>query len=184
MEQRADKQIWAISLIMQLLLILLAQLVGVFLLKENLILKLLNDINVILIGKGLFLGLALFGLVLVNYLYVGFLTEWSKRVVLPVLKQFEFKWLLAMGGLAGVSEELFFRGALQPLIGIILASLLFGFVHYYGKRDLLPYGIIAAVMGLIMGLAFEATNSLVVPVVAHSTYNVAVILALKKGVFD
>jgi membrane protease YdiL (CAAX protease family) len=73
---------------------------------------------------------------------------------------------------------------LQPVIGIVPASLLFGFVHYWGHKELVLYGIIATAMGFVMGAAFAYTGEILVPVVAHSVYNFLVLTALSKGLFD
>jgi len=77
-------------------------------------------------------------------------------------------WLAAWSGLA---EEAFFRGALQPRVGLIAASLLFGLAHLVPRRDLWPWSIFAVVVGLLLGVLFEATGNLVAPVVAHAGIN-------------
>ncbi|MBL4869428.1 MAG: CPBP family intramembrane metalloprotease [Robiginitomaculum sp.] len=89
-------------------------------------------------------------------------------------------WELAVVALAaGVGEEALFRGMLQswfitsigsaysPLIGILLASILFGLVHYVTTE----YAILAAVMGLYFGLLFWRTEDLIVPITVHFLYD-------------
>jgi hypothetical protein len=72
---------------------------------------------------------------------------------------------------SGVAEEAFFRGVLQPALGWLLASLIFGLVHFAPKRELLPWTGFALVAGLVLGALFESTGNLVAPIVAHVGIN-------------
>lgn len=72
---------------------------------------------------------------------------------------------------SGVAEEVFFRGALQPVLGWLLASLVFGLVHFVPKRELLPWTGFALIAGLVLGALFESTGNLVAPIVAHVGIN-------------
>jgi membrane protease YdiL (CAAX protease family) len=76
---------------------------------------------------------------------------------------------IALGLSAGISEELLFRGAVQPRLGLVLTTLLFTIGH-------LQYGLTLAtlqifVIGLIWGLMRKRTNNTVVCIVSHATYN-------------
>jgi membrane protease YdiL (CAAX protease family) len=77
--------------------------------------------------------------------------------------------LLAL--VSGLVEEAFFRGALQPRLGLVLASLIFGLAHLVPKRELLPWAGIAIGMGFLLGGLFIATGNLVAPVVTHIGVN-------------
>jgi membrane protease YdiL (CAAX protease family) len=72
---------------------------------------------------------------------------------------------------SGLGEELFFRGALQPRVGLILATVLFGAVHFVPRRELLPWTGFAMAAGLVLGVLFDWTGSVVAPVVAHTVVN-------------
>jgi len=78
---------------------------------------------------------------------------------------------VALGLASGVAEEAFFRGALQPSLGWLLASLLFGLVHFAPRRELLPWTGFAFGAGMLLGALFEITGNLVAPVVAHVVIN-------------
>jgi membrane protease YdiL (CAAX protease family) len=78
-------------------------------------------------------------------------------------------WLLAL--LSGVAEEAFFRGALQPQVGLLAASLLFGAAHFVPRRELWLWTGFSIAAGLLLGWLFEATGNLVAPVVAHAAIN-------------
>jgi membrane protease YdiL (CAAX protease family) len=78
---------------------------------------------------------------------------------------------LVLAVLSGVAEEAFFRGALQPLVGLVAASLAFGLVHLVPRRELLPWTGFAVAAGFLLGALFEATGDLVAPIVAHTAVN-------------
>jgi membrane protease YdiL (CAAX protease family) len=77
--------------------------------------------------------------------------------------------LLAL--LSGVAEEAFFRGALQPHTGVVVASLLFGLAHFIPRREFLPWTAFSVAAGLLLGVLFEQTGNLVAPVVTHFGVN-------------
>ena len=77
--------------------------------------------------------------------------------------------LLALA--SGLGEELFFRGALQPVLGLLLTSLIFGALHIGPKKVFLAWTFWAFVMGLLFGAIFELTGVLWGPVLAHVGIN-------------
>ena len=81
---------------------------------------------------------------------------------------------------AGVGEELFFRGVLQPEIGLVPASIVFGLLHM-GGRGTFAFGCWVAVMGLALGMLANISEGLVGPIVAHSAYDAAAIGYLRWG---
>ncbi|MFB6097253.1 MAG: lysostaphin resistance A-like protein [Haloferacaceae archaeon] len=81
-------------------------------------------------------------------------------------------------------EELVYRGVVQglyreafgPTVAIGVASLLFGVSHWLalvgvGGTGKLVYVLIAAVLGVGLGLTYEWTGNLVVPIAVHGLYN-------------
>jgi membrane protease YdiL (CAAX protease family) len=80
------------------------------------------------------------------------------------------------------AEEFLFRGVVQglfrkaygPLPAVVMASALFGVVHYFalgGQGSKWAYVAIAAVLGLLLGLLYEKTENLAVPIAVHGIYN-------------
>jgi membrane protease YdiL (CAAX protease family) len=72
---------------------------------------------------------------------------------------------------SGLGEELLFRGALQPELGLVFTSILFGGAHLVPRWPIALWSLYAVGIGLLFGWAFEATGSLWVPVVAHAVVN-------------
>ena len=88
-----------------------------------------------------------------------------------LLGRLESPTILALALSSGIGEEVFFRGALQPAVGWVIASLIFGLVHIGPGRRFLPWTIWAVLMGFLLGGIFELTGSLVGPLVAHVWIN-------------
>lgn len=81
------------------------------------------------------------------------------------------------------AEEYLFRGVVQgrlrgafgPVGAILGASLLFGSMHFGNWTGSLGtvvgWALLIAGVGVIMGLLYERTNNLTVPIIAHAVYN-------------
>ena len=82
--------------------------------------------------------------------------------------------------LSGIAEELLFRGALQPQVGYVLASLVFGLVHFVPDRRFLPWTASAVLMGFVLGGLLELTGSVVAPIVAHVLVNFFNLLQIRR----
>jgi len=73
--------------------------------------------------------------------------------------------------MSGIAEEALFRGVLQPRVGLVVASLLFGLAHFVPRRELLPWSAFAVLAGLLFGRLFDATGNLLAPTLAHVLIN-------------
>lgn len=73
--------------------------------------------------------------------------------------------------LSGFAEELFFRGAMQPTLGVALTSLVFGAVHFGPTRRFWVWTVWAGVMGLVFGALVALTGNLYGAVLAHLVIN-------------
>ena len=78
---------------------------------------------------------------------------------------------VALALASGIGEEAFFRGAMQPELGLLPTSLCFALAHFVPRRDLLPWTAFSLAAGLVLGGLFEATGNVVAPVVAHAVVN-------------
>lgn len=72
---------------------------------------------------------------------------------------------------SAVGEELLFRGVLQPMWGLVAASLLFALAHVPFERALWPWPVFAFVAGLVFGGLYALTGAVLAGVVAHALVN-------------
>lgn len=86
--------------------------------------------------------------------------------------------LLELGCLsvvAGISEEVLFRGVIQPGLGawmpevgaLLVASAIFGLVHAASR----VYALFASAMGLYLGVLFMLQGNLIPPILTHALYD-------------
>ncbi len=78
---------------------------------------------------------------------------------------------IVLAATSSVGEELAFRAALQPTVGLLAATLLFALAHVPFHRDLALWPLFAFVVGGAFGLLFEGTGAALAPTVAHFTVN-------------
>lgn len=83
---------------------------------------------------------------------------------------------LILGLLAGLPEEILFRGAIQPLLGLPLTALIFGALHTISRA----YFIYAGIAGLILGALALWRGDLWSATAAHAVYDAAIFLMLAR----
>ncbi|MEQ1946409.1 MAG: type II CAAX endopeptidase family protein [Bryobacteraceae bacterium] len=106
-----------------------------------------------------------------THLHVRY-AEFTKFSLVAIGTFFGILWVVALG------EEFFFRGLLQqwltawtgkPWMGLVLASMLFGSVHFwYGQFPNWRFASLAAVAGLFYGMAFRKAKSIRASMVTHA----------------
>ena len=79
--------------------------------------------------------------------------------------------ILAYAGLSSIAEEMLFRGALQPILGIIPTSIAFGLLHIAPGRKFFPWPLQAIAMGFAFGGLYWLSGDLTAPIMAHFTIN-------------
>ncbi len=98
-----------------------------------------------------------------------------EQIILPLFKGAPVGSVALVAILAGIGEELLFRGVVQdglslmlgPAVALILASLLFGLAHAVTPT----YFLIASLMGAYLGWLYLHTGNLLVPVIVHALYD-------------
>ena len=121
-------------------------------------------------GLGVGTGLVLVGL------------TWAIGRFLPALRELEIEFQKVLGPLecrqiiwlallSATAEECLFRGTLQPWIGYVPTSILFGLLHFVPIRVFLPWTAFAIVAGFVFGALFDHTGNLIAPIVAHALVN-------------
>jgi uncharacterized protein len=79
-------------------------------------------------------------------------------------KEMSARQIVFIAASASITEEIFFRGALVPTAGVIVASLAFGALHL---RAGFGWAMLAGVFGIALGIVFMASGSLTGPLLAH-----------------
>lgn len=106
--------------------------------------------------------------------------------VTPLFTNLKIPDLALIALLAGTGEELFFRGWLQGAlinkfdvwIGILIASAIFGLVHYLSPT----YAIYAGLTGIYLGLIYQISGNLYIVMVIHALYDfVALVYLVRRG---
>ena len=106
------------------------------------------------------------------------------ELLVPAFARWTVGELLMVSLLAGVGEELLFRGVLQPALAgplgwwwaRIVASLVFGLVHALS----VSYAVFATLMGVWLGVLWIASGNLLVPIVAHAAYDFLTLVYLRR----
>lgn len=111
--------------------------------------------------------------------------RFTDEVVRPLLAPCSLIDLLGISLLAGLGEELLFRGVVQEAfktwftlwVGIAVASVLFGLMH----AITFTYAVLAALMGAYLGFVFAYTDNLLVVILTHALYDFVVLVWLLRG---
>ena len=131
------------------------------------------------LGIGVFVGLLTIaaGELLTEYTNLG---EGLADLVGETLAGVRVPEAILLALASGLAEEMLFRGALQPTVGLVWASVIFGVCHFVPRRDLILWSVYAVVMGFVFGLLFEWTGHLAAPVAAHTVVNAVNLPRLAK----
>ena len=110
------------------------------------------------------------------------------ELVVPLFRACRLGELAIIAALAGLGEELLFRGVIQAatarvfeglpgvVFGLCVAAVLFGAAHALTRT----YAVLAALIGLYLGIIWLATGNLLVPIVAHGGYDFLVLVYLVR----
>lgn len=110
------------------------------------------------------------------------------RLLFQLLRDCSVFDLAIVSLMAGVGEEVLFRGLIQDglaaLLGephgvwvaVVVTSVLFGFAHAITRT----YIILAALTGVYLGLLYVLTGNLLAPIVAHALYDFGALVYFAK----
>jgi membrane protease YdiL (CAAX protease family) len=99
--------------------------------------------------------------------------------VFPLFHRVPIGGLVLLSVLAGLGEELLFRGVLQKELGIWIASAAFGLLHG-PSRELWPLALWATGMGIALGVLYQASGNLFVPAFTHALYDGAALIYVSR----
>ncbi|CAO1939954.1 unnamed protein product, partial [Urochloa humidicola] len=100
-------------------------------------------------------------------------SEAANTQILTSLEPLDY---IVVAFLPGISEELLFRGALMPILGLnwisaLIIGTVFGILHLGNGRKY-SFAIWATFVGFAYGIGTIASSSVIVPVVSHSINNI------------
>ncbi len=125
-------------------------------------------------GYSLALGLAFGALVVLSTRVMVKRLAWAQALhdeLRPVAAAMSRSAIVILALASAFGEELFFRGLLQPWLGLVPQALVFGVVHQLRGPSRWVWVAWASVIGLALGALFELSGSLVGPMVAHALIN-------------
>ena len=99
-----------------------------------------------------------------------------RQVIGPTLCSMRVKQILLLSLAAGVGEEALFRGIIQPELGLLATSAVFGLLHALTPT----YFLLAFLMSLYLGWLYGSTENLLVPTAVHALYDAAALWLFRR----
>ncbi|MFU8787383.1 MAG: lysostaphin resistance A-like protein [Methylobacter sp.] len=103
------------------------------------------------------------------------------------LQRYHWADLLVLAAVAGISEEILFRGVVQPWIevswgmaaGLIATNVIFGLAHAVTPL----YAILATLVGIYLSLSmdYDGNRNLFLPIIIHGLYDFLAFIALMRA---
>ena len=106
--------------------------------------------------------------------------------IAPIFADCRLFDLAVIAVLAGIGEELFFRGWLQSILihrfevwlGILITAAIFGLAHYLS----ITYAIYAGLTGIYLGVIYRVSGNLFIVMAVHALYDfIALVYLVRKG---
>jgi uncharacterized protein len=105
----------------------------------------------------------------------------------PALHRYHWADLFILAAIAGISEEILFRGVIQPWMesawgftaGLIGSNIVFGLVHAITPL----YTVLAILVGIYLGLSLDigGDRNLLTPILIHGLYDFLAFMALMRS---
>ena len=135
---------------------------------------------------GTLAGLLTYGLLLLLSLLDVLSSDTMKRHIRDLhrfVSSQDWAVLAGLAVLAGIGEELLFRGVVQGWVGqqlgvvagVLAGAVLFGLAHAMS----VAYFLVATALGALFGVAYAVTDSLPLVMVWHAVYDLVVIAVLR-----
>ncbi|HEY2760118.1 MAG TPA: CPBP family intramembrane glutamic endopeptidase [Pirellulales bacterium] len=116
---------------------------------------------------------------------LGKLNSTVDSMLVPMFARCTILQLALISVMAGLGEELLFRGVLQPVLigwlgiaaGLCIASVIFGLLH----AVTITYAVLATIVGVYLGWLALATGNLLGPIIAHGLYDFVALVYLIRS---
>ena len=108
--------------------------------------------------------------------------EFKEKFVVPLARELDDTGAIVIAVMAGVGEELFFRGVLQHEVGIALSSAIFSVIHF--GLLVREYWFVVAIYFLVsiyFAFLYAASGMLIVPILAHVVYDWLVLRRIRRS---
>ncbi|WP_141735302.1 CPBP family intramembrane glutamic endopeptidase [Oligoflexus tunisiensis] len=130
------------------------------------------------------LGLGMLGaavLLIANYLFEEQFPSFKifRHVLMQMIGSATVPVALYLAFISAIGEELLFRAAVQPVLGLVGTALLFGLLHLGPQGLISIWTLWAIISGLMLGWLFEATGNLWPPLLCHFLVNAISMLTLR-----
>lgn len=110
--------------------------------------------------------------------------QWARELrglLKKLLTPISYFQIVVIALLSGFVEEWFFRGILLNHFGLILSSLIFGLAHLIMTGKLWLWSIWSFFFGIIFGIIYQQTDSLLLVVLIHSAINAVGLYLLNQS---
>jgi membrane protease YdiL (CAAX protease family) len=112
------------------------------------------------------------------------LVEISQNLIAPMFRDCTLAQLALISALAGIGEELLFRGVAQQALGerigqtagVLIISLAFGLLHAVTAT----YALLATLVGVYLGAICLLTGNLAAAILAHAIYDFVALWRLTR----
>lgn len=138
--------------------------------SPDLLLKGVIVVGIVLVSDGLIHGLL--------WLLVGKPYRWRHHELAATFRDQTLLAILCGSLLAGVGEELIFRGLSSELAFLLPSAVVFGLLHHY-RNELWPFTIWSIWQGILFAIALNYTGSLIVTMTAHFLHDVSGFLVFR-----
>ncbi|MFH1129751.1 MAG: type II CAAX endopeptidase family protein [Pseudomonadota bacterium] len=99
---------------------------------------------------------------------------WAKELTIwlgSILGPISWRDAFVVAIFSSFGEEMFFRGAMQPNLGLTWTTIIFGLLHVAPRLRFASWTLLAGVLGLLFGIGAIWTGNLAGPIAAHFVIN-------------
>ncbi len=102
-----------------------------------------------------------------------------KNYLLEVIGQAPTYWIVCLSLMSAAGEEVFFRAALQPELGILGTAFVFALLHLGPKNLPNSWTLMSIIISLLLGVIYKYTNSIIPVFLAHLIMNLTSMFKLR-----
>lgn len=106
--------------------------------------------------------------------------ELQRTIFEPLFAPLSMAEMVAISVLAGIGEEILFRGAIQASFGWPIATIAFGACHLGWSDRGWVLGVWATLAGAALAWLAVVTGGLLAPIVAHAGYDLAALVWIRR----